>query len=218
MRCRTLSLRRPEAHSFSRTALASLALLASVALLAATNLAAPTAAAKESPRDLTKPPASRPAPDSAGETRSLLGGEFHFRAPEGWAESAKAARDDTAAYAWPHHDSMLAVQVLPADAKITAAAAGKIIQSLRATRQKNKEQIVKAPVVEKDPRFLLRIHEKFKTGENHEKTAEQLHLYRRVGPRVVMVTVNTSADSADDVKAALTAGEDVAASASYEKK
>ena len=42
--------------------------------------------------------------------------------------------------------------------------------------------------IERDKRFAIVIHEKYKAGN---LTADELHLYKAVGPRVVMLTVNT---------------------------
>ena len=106
----------------------------------------------------------------------------------------------------------MAVEVLPVDAKVTAAAANKIIQSLLATRRQRKEQVVQRRPSRRTPALPACIHERFKSGD---KTADQLHLYREVGPRVVMVTVKSTADSEEDVKAARAAGEDAALSASF---
>ncbi len=53
------------------------------------------------------------------------------------------------------------------------------------------------------------IHEKYKAGN---LTADELHLYKAVGPRVVMLTVNTVAADADVVTATHDLGKSVLAS------
>jgi hypothetical protein len=71
------------------------------------------------------------------------------------------------------------------------------------------------PKIEKDKRFAFIVHEKYKVGE---KTADQIHVYRAVGPRVLMLTVNSVADDADKTASIHAAGKDMLAAAKFNRK
>ena len=75
--------------------------------------------------------------------------------------------------------------------------------------------MVLEPKIEKDKRFAFIVHEKYKVGE---KVADQLHVYKSVGPRVLMLTVNSVADDADKTAAIHGAAEDMLAAAKFNRK
>jgi len=164
--------------------------------------------------------ASQPAAPDPSPLKSLANGTIRFTEPDGWEEIAASATDLRAAYFLHDHASALSVEILPADATIGPESFGAIMRSLRQTRQQHNEQFIENPTAEKDDRFLLRIHEKYHTtvkvdDKPTEKIATQLHLYRQVGPRIVMVTVWSTADADDELKQAQSAGEDIALSAVF---
>lgn len=102
--------------------------------------------------------------------------------------------------------------MLPSDAEISPAMGGAIVRQLRQNHKNAGQKILMDPKVERDPRFDLRVHEKF---EQDEKMVEQLHLYRKVGPRVLMVTANAQTDSQEKSKPVLKAAEDLALDAKW---
>jgi hypothetical protein len=162
-------------------------------------------------------PVPQPLPIAA-RPKALANGTVRFTAPDGWDELPST--ESRAAYALHDHRSILSVDVAPADSKIGPDSSIGIIRDLRQRRLQRKEQYLLNPTVEKDGRFLLRIHEKYHMivkvdGRPTEKIADQLHLYCQVGPRLVMVTVWSMADSDDDLKQAASAGEHIALSASF---
>ena len=162
--------------------------------------------------------ASQPADPSPAKV--LANGTIRFTVPDDWDEISASATDVRAAYVLHDHASAFSVEILPVDAKIGPESFGAIMRSLRQTRQQNKEKFIENPTVEKDDRFLLRIREKYHTvvkvdDKPTEKIASQLHLYRQVGARIVMVTVWSAADTDDELKQAQSAGEDTALSATF---
>ncbi|HEY2587236.1 MAG TPA: hypothetical protein VGI81_15935 [Tepidisphaeraceae bacterium] len=151
--------------------------------------------------------------DSSSEA-SLIGGRLTFTPPpdDAWARATNVNADDAAAYGARDEKGAIAIQVLPADAEMTPQMGGAVVRSLRDAHKKANQNIVYGPKVEPDKRFALKVHEKYQVGE---KTADELHLYRNVGPRVVMVTVNAWVTDDAAAKPVHQAGEDVLASAKW---
>ena len=156
------------------------------------------------------------AANEKSEKESLLGGKVEFSPPpaDEWQKAHVSGAADAAAYMSKDHKSLIALQVLPADAQVSPQMGGAIVRQIRENHKQAGQKIVMDPRIERDPHFDLRIHEKF---EQDGKTIEQLHLYRNLGPRVVMVTAQSQADGQDKDKSPLKAGEDVALSAKWVK-
>jgi hypothetical protein len=165
------------------------------AFLAFLTFAAMARSADEKPKDLP--------PDG-----SLIGGRLTFTPPpeDAWARATNVNSDDAAAYAARDEKGAIAIQVLPADAEMSPQMGGAVIRSLRDAHKKANQKILFGPKVEPDKRFTLRVHEKY---EVDGKTADELHLYRNVGPRIVMLTVNAWVDDDHAAKPIHKAGEDL---------
>jgi hypothetical protein len=151
------------------------------------------------------------APDS-----TLIGGRLHYAAPQGddWQRAENVNSDDAAAYARHDHHAAIAIQVLPADAEMIPQMGSAVVRSLREAHQKANQKILYGPKIEPDKRFALKIHEKYQAGD---KVADELHLYRNVGPRVAMVTVNAWVTDDADAMKIHEIGEEVLASAKWSK-
>lgn len=146
---------------------------------------------------------------------TLLNGRLHFSPPEDddvWQKAKNVNSDDAAAYARHDHQGAIAIQILPPDAEMTDQMGGAVVRSLRDAHKQANQKILYGPKVEPDNRFALKVHERYQSGD---KVADELHIYRKVGPRVVMVTVN--AWIADDAatKQIHKTGEDLAVSARW---
>lgn len=147
---------------------------------------------------------------------TLVGGHLHFSPPdEAWQRAVNINSDDQAAYARHDHHGAIAIQVLPPDAEMSDQMGGAIIRSLRDAHKKAGQKILYGPKIEPDRRFALKVHEKYQSGD---KVADELHIYRNVGPRVVMVTVNAWVSDEAQAKAIHEAGEDLAVSATWVAK
>src|SRR5206468_11909227 len=116
----------------------------------------------------------------------------------------------TATFMRDDEGGAMALQVLPADAEISPRFGAALVRQLRENHKKANQKVTMPPKIESDKRFALRIHERYQDGE---KEYDELHLYRDLGPRVAMVTVNTIVQKDKDAKQELKAGEDVALSA-----
>jgi hypothetical protein len=63
------------------------------------------------------------------------------------------------------------------------------------------------PTVESDDRFALLIHERYEVKDG--KVADQVHVYRYVGQRLAMATINAVCDDQADAEAYHKVGQDV---------
>jgi len=165
-------------------------------------------------------PASQPTAADPGPSKVLANGTVRFTTPDGWDELTAKATDVCAIYFLHDHASFLSVEILPVDAKIGPESFNAIARVQRQTRQQHNEKFVENPTVQKDDRFLLRVEEKYHTivkvdDKPADRVATQLHLYRQVGARIMMVTVLSTADSDDELKQAQSTGEDIALSATF---
>ena len=149
-----------------------------------------------------------PAADSDQPGR-LAEGKIHYMPPEGWAENRRGGKFDTVLYLAPDKNAVLSVEAPPDMDDISPAAGGKLIVKLREMRKAKGQKSTLGPRVEADNRFDLKIHEKY---EFKGKVFDQVHLYRRVGPRIVMVTAN-ALDEGDRVQKVHEVAEAVALSA-----
>lgn len=145
---------------------------------------------------------------------SLIGGRLRYLPPpdDTWERAHNVNADDAAAYAGRTHQGAIAIQVLPADAQMSPQMGGAVVRALRDAHKKADQKVLFGPKVEPDKRFALRVHEKYQSGD---KIADELHLYRTVGPRVVMVTVNAWVTDEAGAKPIHVAGEDVLVSAKW---
>ena len=140
--------------------------------------------------------ADAPAPVALGD------GAVHFTPPsaESW-EPSKHATARILAYTTKKHDAIVAIELLPDDMVVDKETTGAIVKQLRGAHGQAK--VVLQPTVESDERFALKIHERYEVGKGANiKVADVLHLYRYVGKRLVMATVNSVSDDPEAVKAA----------------
>lgn len=157
-------------------------------------------------------PTSQPA-----VTETLADGSIEFVRPGDWVEAKKNRTPLRAAWVSKDKMGLVLVEVWP-DGELSDTTGPKTVRKLRADRQKQPGvQIVMPPAVEKDPRFDLRIHEKYQYKANRT-VDDVLRLYRRVGKRVVAVTVWSKAPDDSRDKEIHAAGEAAMLSAKAVKK
>jgi hypothetical protein len=152
-----------------------------------------------------------------GVKESLADGLIEFSRPADWVEAKKNRTPLRAAWVSPDHKGMILVEVWP-EGDITETTGPKTVSKLRVDRRKQAGvQVVMEAALEKDPRFAMRIREKYQ--HKADGTVDDvLRLGRKVGGRVVMVTVwSKSPDDARD-KEIHQAGEAVMLSAAPVRK
>lgn len=124
------------------------------------------------------------------EGKVRLGGVLDFTPPDGWVLAKQASTPMRSAYVSPDKQAMISVELLPATMVIEAKLAPEMMTKMRQNRKANSQKFVQEPTAEKDDRFVIRIRERY---EIKDKIADQLHLYRAVGPRFLLVTINSLA-------------------------
>lgn len=139
-------------------------------------------------------PATAPA---ESKRFTLAEGLIRYTPPDGWIEAKNVSRDDRAGFVPESRRGVLLIEVWPADGSLSAKAARAICRRIDQTRRKEEAEVLMPATIERDKRFDLRIHERYR---QKEQTSDQLRLYRSVGGRIVVVTVNTASPDPDEVK------------------
>ncbi len=163
-------------------------------------------------------PATKPV---AGLDTSIASDQYHFPAPP--SSEWKAVKPDPAAesisFIDSRQDGQMVVALLNKDASvdpdIAQQVAVAIIKKLKEMHTQQHQLLVMPPKMEKDKRFAIVIHEKYKVGQH---IADQLHIYRSVGPRVVMLTVNSVSDDPVRTMQLLKDGKDLLAAITFNRK
>jgi hypothetical protein len=163
-------------------------------------------------------PASKPA---AGPDTSIAKNQYHFPAPpvEQWTAVQPDPDADSIAFINKVHDGKIQLDLLDksasVDPDVAMNVAVAVLKQLKQTRAEQHAVMVLDPKIEKDKRFAIVIHEKYKVGD---RVADQLHVYKAVGPRVLMLTVMSVAADPDKAAAILGAGEDMLDAAKFNRK
>jgi hypothetical protein len=140
-------------------------------------------------------PASAPAIDS------LMKGDVVFTTPDGWKMDGKANNDRLAKFSHSNPDAVMVInvdpQAQPLDNSASLEIGQMLIKKINANGKSGEYKIVDPPKMENDARFFLRIHHRFKKGE---ETGDQLQLYRVIKKNLVAVAVTAFTDSPDKSK------------------
>lgn len=152
--------------------------------LPATAQPAPTAAP-------AVPKGGAPKPVDGSKPVAIGPNAVQFNPPDGWLDSPVNRRPVRELYFAPTRNALISVEVLPANAAADRDVAAAMVRTLKQNRKAAKQTFVQEPQIENDDRFAVRIREKFMDGD---KVADQLHLYRMIGKRVLLVTVKTVAE------------------------
>jgi hypothetical protein len=163
-------------------------------------------------------PATRPA---TGPDTSIASDQYHFPAPpvDQWRAVKPDPDSNSITYLNKSRDGAIQLVLLNEDASvdpdIAMNVAVAIVKQIKESHAEKKDVVVMQPKIEKDHRFAFIVHEQYKVGD---KVADQLHIYRAVGPRVLMLTVNSVAD--DPAKTAQThaAAKDLLAAVTFNRK
>jgi hypothetical protein len=163
-------------------------------------------------------PASKPA---VGPDTSIARDQYHFPAPpvEEWTAVKPDPTAENITFLNKAHDGAIQLVLLNKDASVDSDIAMNvavaIVKQLKQSHIDKKDVVVMEPKIEKDKRFAFIVHEKYKVGD---KVADQIHVYRSVGPRVLMLTVNALSDDANKADSIHAAGEDMLAATTFNRK
>ncbi len=81
-----------------------------------------------------------------------------------------------------------------------------LLDNIKQHLENNHIEVLYGPKSETDDRFLLRIHERIKVGDD---TLDQVHLYRGAGLDLLMVTTIVKSENKQEIQTLQTAGEDL---------
>jgi hypothetical protein len=148
--------------------------------------------------------------------------QIQYLAPGDPWKAYEAKAPDTIYFQDATNKSALQAQWAPKDFQLSSDTNGsfavQIAKDLKKKHQDAREKMVQEPKILKDKRFDIVIYERFKLGADGKITEDQMHLYKQVGPRVMMVTVSCVSDDADLIKADHKAAEDLLASCKFNRK
>lgn len=152
-------------------------------------------------------PAGAPATKPAAPARvrdGLINGSVRFLVPADWELSARAPNGMSVTYVFPEEKGglvMLASQQAEGiplnDARVKQQLAKFVLEHDSEDLKNRKMEIVDAPKLEPDARFLIKVHERFKDGDT---IVDAVHLYRGVGVNLVSVTVSVNTDDKEEAK------------------
>jgi hypothetical protein len=141
-------------------------------------------------------------PTSAPSTETLGDGTIIYAPPEGWTPLGRRTDGLGAGYREPDGKGQIVIVCTPQQQTLPDELAPRLAQTiekaLRAEADKGNIELVSPPKVERDRRFLLKMHDQFKA---HEKFSDRLQLFRGIGKNLVSVTVNAFTEDADETKA-----------------
>ena len=147
-------------------------------------------------------------------------GEYLHPAPTGWTPHKPRDANLDMMYRSPDKSGIILVQVKPKGGGAAAQMQGKYaqetIQMLKQGFAKNKTEVVQQPAVVKDPRFFLKIQEKFKTKPDTAanpptpaKVATQTHVYRVQGQDMIVLTSISTSEKPEEAAAVQKVAEDM---------
>jgi hypothetical protein len=207
-------------HRYNPAMVKTLTLAASVALFAIATLG-------DNPQSYLPPPASAPASASPGAAAAappstqasggpdtVLHEEYLFTdPPAGWMVYHQAG-DESVEFSNEHLHSVILIAFEPKD-MILDGMGGQMAKAIDGLPARSGGETVMHAKIEKDKRFDLKIHDKYKV---HGKVGDQLHLYKNIGPRVVEVTIACSAEDQDIIDDVFKTGQDMLAAMKFDRK
>jgi hypothetical protein len=164
-----------------------------------------------------KPAAAPTSKPTMGPDTSIAKDQYHFPAPpvDDWSANKADPDAESIIYTNTAQDGQIALQLLPKDAVVSENVAVAVVNELKKEYADKKTVMVMGPKIEHDKRFGIVVHEKYKAGD---KTVDTMHIYKSVGPRVLMLLVSTSADDAAKVADIQTAAEEMLDKAKFNRK
>jgi hypothetical protein len=152
-------------------------------------------------------PATAPTTRTA-DMEPLLEGVIRYQPPAGWELVRKSDTNLQANYKTADGIGRIEINVSPQTRDVPPTFAqqmAKIIgKGVREDADRNSNTILMQPRVEKDERFLLRMHDRTAGAEG---TCDRVQLYRVMGLNIVHVAASAQTDSPEQAKAIHAVGE-----------
>jgi len=149
-------------------------------------------------------PTTKPATAPARVRDGLVNGSVRFLVPAEWELFQRGAEGLSVGYLLPDEKGraiMLITQQAEGiplnDGRAKQQMAKFVLEHDIQDLKDRKMEIIDAPKLEPDARFMIKVHERFKDGET---TVDAVHLYRGIGLNLVSVTVSANTDDKDEAK------------------
>jgi hypothetical protein len=146
-------------------------------------------------------PTSQPA-ESTLKTDSIMKGAIVFNPPANWKLEGKSDSGRLAAYSTENPKSILIINDDPQEQVLNNDSAVKVGQlvvgNVKKTVASKKMELIDPPKIEKDERFFLRVHHRFKNKEG--ETGDELQIYQVVGKNLISVATTVFTDSEEASK------------------
>jgi hypothetical protein len=156
-----------------------------IAMIAAAALAATTV------------PATKPVP-ATQSAETLAAGAIRFKIPDGLVLLGKRVDDLSASCAPADDSALLTLVVAPQQSAVEDQLARKlgplIVKTIEEQAAKGEIESLSPPKIERDKRFLLRVHDRFKAKG---KIGDRVQLYRGMGKYLVSVTATDFSENSD---------------------
>ena len=143
-------------------------------------------------------PATRPATTAPLRVRDgLVNGAVRFLVPADWELISRTDNGFSVTYHTPDGIGAISIlitqeqEAIPQHNALVRAQMQKAVLGWdNEDLQKRKVEVIDAPMVEPDDRFMLRVHERYKDEEQHP--LDVIHIYRGIGLNLVGVMVAAS--------------------------
>ena len=159
------------------------------------------------------PPTSQPVGDVVKLANGLI--EFNAPPPPLWPTHVHDPARESAVFTTEDRKGQIVVLLLPTDASVDDNVKVAIVKKYREITAKLGVKVILPATIEKDSRFDIRIREKYQSGKI---MAENLHLYKQIGPRILELDANSFADDPDKVATIQKDGEQVLLGAKFKRK
>jgi hypothetical protein len=166
---------------------------------------------------LAATPTTKPATQPSG---SMVQDQVHFTPPPNPWVQKEVKTPDTAYFQNEKGDCALQATWAPKDFDLNPTNVGQMsVAILKALKDghvaKNQEMLI-PPKIVKDKRFDIAIVERFKVTDSI--TEDEVHLYKEVGPRVMMVTASSVSTDEDLIAETHKIAEDFLVSCKFNRK
>jgi hypothetical protein len=150
-------------------------------------------------------PTTRPATSAPARVRDgLINGSVRFLVPADWEIASRADNGMSVVYHTPDNVGTISIlitqqrEAIPQhDLRVRAQMQKTILGWDNDDLKKRNVEVIDAPKIEPDDRFMLRVHERFKDGDH---PLDVLHIYRGIGLNLVGVTVAASTEDKAQAK------------------
>ncbi|HEY7087035.1 MAG TPA: hypothetical protein VH518_03035 [Tepidisphaeraceae bacterium] len=160
------------------------------------------------------PPTTSPSPQSS---ETLVGGQVVYTPPpssDEWKSLGKSSDDRRVGYGLGEHRAQIVIAISPQQQgiseterhKLGALLKTQLENTIHNEAKKGNLQIVSEPTTESDPKYLVRMHDRFKVKDT---PGDRLQLVRDMGKFIVTVVVTAFTEDADEAKKIQAVGEQV---------